>query len=172
MSRPIEVEIVSALDAKRNEVWRSVSTMKGVNFELHPFVHMTNPAEHHSLPTAPVPGQTIFRSWLLMFGVVPFDRHSLAFEHVEEGYRFVESSSSWLQRRWRHERILVDLPDGHCSVTDRLVIEPRLALARPLVAAVVSKLFQHRHRRLAKRFGVTQNVRSEQHPASEASGGA
>ena len=156
--------MVSTLSATRDEVWRSVSTMKGVNFELHPYVHMTSPPEHQSLPHALIPGDVVFRSWLLMFGLVPFDRHSLALELVDEGHRFVENSSSWLQRRWQHERVLADVPPAHCSVTDRLTIEPRLALAKPLVGVIVRKLFKHRHRRLAERFGATQAMRSEQPP--------
>ncbi len=164
MSSPIEIEVVSTLSATRDEVWRSVSTMKGVNFELHPYVHMTSPPENQSLPHAPIPGRVVFKSWFLMFGLIPFDRHSLALELVDEGHRFVESSSSWLQRRWQHERTLVDVPPANCSVIDRLVIEPRIGPAKPLVVVIVRKLFKHRHRRLAKRFGTTGVTRSEQRP--------
>lgn len=161
MSRLLDIEITSTLSAPREEVWRSVSTMKGVNFELRPFVHMTSPAEHQVLPSTPEPGQVVFKSWLLLFGVMPFDRHSLAFDEVDEvdeGYCFSEVSTSWLQREWRHERVVGDGPGTGCSVTDRLVISPRVALAKPIVVAIVSKLFEHRHRRLAARFGTEPNV--------------
>ncbi len=152
---PIEFEFTSSLDADVHEVWGVVSTMKGVNFELHPFVHMTSGREHRTLPADVEPGQVIFKSWLLLFHVLPFDRHSLALDHVEHSRGFVEESSSWLQRRWRHERRLT--PDqGHgCLIADRLVIEPRLRLGRPLVSFVINQLFHHRHRRLERHFGVT-----------------
>ena len=65
----------------------------------------------------------------------------------------LEESSSWLQRRWRHERTLTSTESGGCTIEDRLVIEPRLRLFRPVVSAVVEQLFAHRHRRLVKRFG-------------------
>lgn len=124
MSPPIEFEVVSTLAADYDDVWRVVSTMTGVNSELHPFVHMTSLREHQVLPTVVTPGHVVFRSWLLLFGVVPFDRHALALERVDNGRGFVEESQSWLQRRWRHERTLTNVPGGVCVVSDRLMIEP------------------------------------------------
>ncbi len=126
--------------------------MTGVNYELHPFIRMTSPQEHDTLPTE-VDGNVIFKSWLLLFGVVPLDRHALALASVHVGVGFVEESSSWLQPRWRHERTLTATEPGGCTIEDRLVIEPRLRLFRPVVSAVVKQLFAHRHRRLVERFG-------------------
>lgn len=143
---------MSSVDATQDTVWNSISTMTGVNYELHPFVRMTNPPAQDALPTE-VDGSVVFKSWLLLFGLMPFDRHALALVHVHEGVGFVEESSSWLQRRWRHERTLTTTEEGGCTIEDRLVIEPRLRLFRPVVSAVVGQLFSHRHRRLVKRFG-------------------
>ena len=70
------------------------------------------------------------------------------------GVGFVEQSTSWLQRRWRHERTLVDRPHGGTEVVDHLTIEPRIALARPVTAWTVGRIFDHRHRRLVRRFGA------------------
>lgn len=126
--------------------------MTGVNYELHPFIRMISPQGHDMLPTE-VDGSVIFKSWLLLFGVVPLDRHALALTHVDEGVGFVEESTSWLQRRWRHERTLTAIEPGGCTIEDRLLVEPRLRLFRPVVSAVVKQLFTHRHRRLVKRFG-------------------
>ncbi len=133
-------------------MWNSISTMTGVNDELHPFIRMTSPRTQHTLPTE-VDGSVIFESWLLLFGVVPLDRHALALASVHEGVGFVEESSSWLQRRWRHERTLTATEPGGCTIEDRVVIEPRLGSFRPVMSSLVEKLFAHRHRRLAKRFG-------------------
>ncbi len=131
-----------------------VSTMEGVNAELRPFVRMTFPAEAGQLSDAAiVPGQVLFQSWLLAGSVVPMDRHSLALERVIDGEGFDEESTSLLQRRWRHERRLLDTSDGGCRVQDHLVIVPRLKLARPLVAWTVRRLFDRRHRVLRRRFG-------------------
>lgn len=161
MPRDVEFEISTALDAGCEEVWRVVSTMDGVNAELHPFVHMTTHEHHQDLPEVVVPGRVIFRSWLLLFGVVPFDRHALALTEVNEGRGFVEESSSWQQRRWRHERRLAPDAAGGCVVTDHLVVEPRLTIARGIVGAFVRRLFAHRHRRLRKRFGVPVRTGSD-----------
>lgn len=149
----VELEISSTVATSRAEVWSIVSTMSGVNDELGPWIRMTHPSDRSSLSTlGSVDGRVLVRSWVLVLGVLPIDRYALALERVDNGHGFVEESSSWLQRRWHHQRVLVDEPGG-CRVTDRLVVEPRLALTRPLVAAIVRLLFRHRHRRLGRRFG-------------------
>jgi hypothetical protein len=150
----IELHLSSTLATSAAEVWRVVSTMAGVNDELWPFVRMTFPESIVSLDAELiVPGAVVFRSWLLAGGVIPFDRHALALVSVQAGSGFVEQSSSWLQRSWRHERMVTPHGSG-CVVTDRLMIVPRVGLTRPLAAPVVRNLFEHRHRRLARRFGT------------------
>lgn len=150
-----QVELASTLAAPRAEVWAVVSSMRGVNDELMPWLRMTYPRRASRLTAAAVvPGVVLFRSWLLAFGVVPFDLHTLVLVQVHDGEGFVEESSSWLERRWRHERWLTDAPSGRCVLTDRLLVEPRLPLARPIGAAIVRQLFAHRHRRLRARFGA------------------
>ncbi|MEP1124476.1 MAG: hypothetical protein ABJH68_11360 [Ilumatobacter sp.] len=114
---------------------------------------MTTHPQFTALPSVVVPGEVVFRSGLLLFGVVPFDRHALALVDVDDGRGFVEESSSWLQRRWRHERRLTRGEAGRCVVTDHLAIEPRLTIMRGIVGAIARQLFAHRHRRLRKRLG-------------------
>lgn len=150
----IEIERSSSVAASPEAVWAVVSTMAGVNAELRPFVRMTHPADRVGLDDQDVPlGQVVFASWLLAFGVVPFDRHSLALASVDSGRGFVEESTSWLQSRWRHERTLEPAASGGCVVTDRLTVQPRIALLAPLERRVVGALFTHRHRHLRARFG-------------------
>lgn len=154
VSAVFELEISTRVTASRAEVWAAVSTMQGVNAELMPFVRMTYPDRASRLSGADIkPGEILFRSWLLALGVVPFDLHTLVLAEVIDGEGFVEESSSWMQRRWRHERrIRGDV--GGCVVTDHLVVEPRVRLAMPVVRAVVGRLFAHRHRRLRVLFGT------------------
>ena len=155
MADPIDLTFSSRVRAGRDEVWAVVSTMAGVNAELMPFVKMTHPRDRTSLEGETiVPGEVVFHSWLMLGGVLPFDRHALALEQVMEGEGFDEESTSWMQRRWRHERRLIDEGDGTCTITDHLVVEPRVALLRPLAKRVVRFLFGHRHRRLVRRFGA------------------
>lgn len=142
----------SRLGADAATVWAQVSTMQGVNAELMPLVRMTVPAAFAgmTLPEAPL-GRPAFDSWLLAFGLVPFDRHRLQLERLHP-MGFDERSSSWLQRVWVHRRRVIAEANG-CRVTDELEIEPRIGLAAPMVRRVVRALFAHRHRRLRRSFG-------------------
>lgn len=152
----IDLTFTTTVAAPRAQVWSRVTTMSGVNDELAPYVRMTHPAHLRSLTDVDVrPGVVLHRCWLLAGGLLPFDRHALALERVVEGEGFDEESTSWLQRRWRHERRLADAPEGCTVVSDRLVVVPRLALAEPLTRWVVGVVFRHRHRRLVARFGRT-----------------
>jgi ligand-binding SRPBCC domain-containing protein len=155
---PIKLSFRSDLAAPRPEVWSVVSTMRGVNAELGPWVRMTHPRDADRLDAASVPatGDVLFRSWLLAFGVLPFDRHSLAIVSVDAGSGFVEESRSWLQQRWRHERRLTDRTGSGCTVVDELVIQPRIGLVTPITRRTVRAIFEHRHRRLRKRFGAIE----------------
>ncbi len=152
----IELTFSTTVAASRPEVWARVATMDGVNDELMPLVRMTHPAHLQSLADVDVqPGAVLHRCWLLAGGFVPVDRHALALERVMDGEGFDEESTSWLQRRWCHERRLADAPGGGTMVSDRLVVVPRMALAAPLTRWVVGVVFRHRHRRLLARFGGT-----------------
>jgi ligand-binding SRPBCC domain-containing protein len=150
---PFVVERSSVLHADPHEVWTAVSTMEGVNRELAPWVRMTVPgaATGMRLEDAPL-GRPVFTSWLLLLGVIPFDRHRLVLEEVEPGRRFLERSSSWIQRIWQHERIVESHPEG-CRVTDRITVQPRLPLVGVLARPLVDGLFRHRHRVLRRRYG-------------------
>jgi len=126
--------------------------MDGVNAELMPLVRMTVPkgAAGARLEDAPL-GELAFHSWLLLGGVLPFDRHALRLLEVERG-RFLEASTSWLQLEWRHERTLEDVPGG-CRITDVVRFVPRLPLVGGLTRLLVNLVFAHRHRRLRRRHG-------------------
>jgi ligand-binding SRPBCC domain-containing protein len=149
-----DLEFSSRLRAAPDAVWRAVSTMRGVNEELRPWMRMTFPAEAaaRDLATAPT-GQVLFKSWLLLFGFLPMDLHSLSLTRVEPGKGFLEESTSWTNAYWRHERSLEATGEGGCVVIDRLRLRPRLRFAGPLIAWFVRTLFTNRHRRLRAKFG-------------------
>lgn len=127
--------------------------MRGVNAELMPLIRMSYPAEAgaRSLESAPT-GELLFHSYLLLFGVLPFDRHALTLQQILPGEGFIEDSTSLLQARWRHERHVVPGKTG-CVLTDELLVSPRISLVTPLVRPLVRLIFDHRHRRLHRRFG-------------------
>ena len=151
----MRLRFASQLRAPAAEVWSAISTMAGVNAELMPLVRMTCPREAaaRSLESAPL-GEVAFHSYLLLFGVLPFDRHALTLLEILPGEGFIEDSTSLLQRRWRHERRIAPSPTGGgCILTDELLFLPRVAALAPLVRPIVRSIFDHRHRRLHRRFG-------------------
>lgn len=145
-------EVASVVAASPETVWARVSTMAGVNAELMPLVRMTYPAHFARLDPALVPlGRRAFRSWLLLFGVLPVDYDDLCLVRVDPGRGFLESSTMLSQRRWVHERTLEPVPGG-CLVTDRVRFEPRVRLAGPVFRPIFRLAFRWRHYRLRRAF--------------------
>ena len=148
----VTFEVTSVVPASADEVWARVTTFEGVNDELMPIVGMTCPPELRRIDPETVPiGRPWFRSWILLFGVLPFDWDHLRLVSVEPGRGFHEDSTMLSQRRWVHERRLDPVPGG-CRVTDRISFEPRLGFLGALLRPVFEAIFRHRHRRLARYF--------------------
>lgn len=144
----------SCLAADSATVWRAVACMRGVNDELRPLVRMTDPSRGDRLEAAKLEHLDGLRSWLLLFGVVPIDRHRFGFDGVVDGESFAERSESVVNRSWQHRRSVThgDQP-GTSVVRDDLVVEPRLGFLAPLSRVSADAVFRHRHRRLRRRFG-------------------
>jgi ligand-binding SRPBCC domain-containing protein len=147
------VEQESTLAASADVVWEHVSTFDGVNDELRPIMRMTAPAHIRGLePEDVVLGERLFRSWVLLFGVLPIDYDDLTLIAIEPGRGFQERSKMLSMRVWEHDRTLE--PNGAgCVVRDRLGFEPRMPGMGPLLERIVRALFRHRHRKLRRRFG-------------------
>lgn len=148
MRRRAEITATSELDADAEKIWARITDPAGINDELRPLMRMTVPAGARDFGLDdPEPGR-IGRSWLLLFGFLPFDYDDIAIVRLEPGQSFLERSSMLSMRLWEHERTLAPLEAGRCRVTDRVAWESRLPLPgawfRPLVLAI----FNHRHRRL------------------------
>lgn len=140
-------EITSDISAPMTEVWQKVSTMQGVNDELAPLVRMSAPADLRRLPFTQAPlKQPLFASWVLLFGVLPFDRHQLRLDEVWEG-GFRENSSSLIHRTWRHEHVIIP-HNGSCTLKDTVRFEPRVPLLGYILLPVVRLIFRHRHKQL------------------------
>jgi ligand-binding SRPBCC domain-containing protein len=148
------VEVASRLNAPADAVWERVTTPEGINYELMPLMRMTMPAEVRRLDPETVPiGERICRSWMLLFGFLPFDFDDVTLVRLEPGRGFHERSRMLSQRVWEHERVVEPEGAGACVVRDRLSFEPRLGVPGRLVEPAVRALFRHRHRRLRRRFG-------------------
>jgi len=148
-----EITVASRLDAAPDAVWEWVTTPEGINDEMRPYLRMTIPQglERLDLESVEV-GTSIGRSWILLFGAVPFDYDDLALVRLEPGRGFLERSTMLSQRLWEHERTLEDV-EGGCRVTDRVRWEPRLGLPGAPLRPLIGWFFRHRHRRLRRRFG-------------------
>jgi predicted DCC family thiol-disulfide oxidoreductase YuxK len=145
----------SLVAAAPEEVWARITTPAGVNHELGPLLRMTWPAEVESLDPADVElGTRLFRSWVLLLGVIPVDYDDLTLVRLEPGRGFSERSSMLTQRVWQHERTLEGVGERATRVTDRLAWEPRLGLPGALFAPTFKAVFAWRHRRLRSHFGM------------------
>ena len=148
----ISLQFESRLSAPRERVWDWIVSMDGISGEMWPILRMTTPRGVRRLADVDVkPGTRLFRSYVLLFGVLPIDWSDLTLLELERGRGFVEESPMGSMRRWRHERRIVDCPDDPSAVllVDRLTFEPRWA--RTIVGWFVHRFFEHRHRRLRER---------------------
>jgi len=158
------IERRSMVDAPIAHVWERIVTPDGINDELRPVMTMSLPRGAESLNIDDVPiGTPIGRSWLRLFGVLPFDYDHLVITELQPGQSFREDSTMLSMSQWRHERSLK--PDGSTKtvVHDRLTFRLRAGLrfATPVVAAGIGALFSHRHRRLRRHFnaGIRRTTR-------------
>ncbi len=146
-------EIESDVAAPKDEVWRQATDMRAVNLELHPLLRMTYPKRLQDLNEAVTPLQhQLFRSWVLLFGVLPIDYYDVNIVAFEPESRLLERSTTLNFRLWQHERIIECVPSG-ARIMDRIIASPRVGCLGPLFREFVRYLFILRHKNLLKRFG-------------------
>lgn len=152
--RRAEIALTSELGVDAETLWARITDPAGINDELRPLMRMTVPAGAQDFGLDdPEPGR-IGRSWLLLFGFLPFDYDDLTIVRLEPGRGFLERSSMLSMRLWEHERTLTPIDDHRCRITDRVAWEPRLPLPGALFRPLVLALFNHRHRRLRRLSGA------------------
>jgi ligand-binding SRPBCC domain-containing protein len=152
--RNYKFEIESTVEASPDKVWRHATNMRTVNLELRPLLRMTYPRRYESLEVSSITlQQPLFRSWVLLFGVLPIDTYDITFVEFEPGHRFLERSPTLSQRRWQHERAIETSGVG-ARVTDRIEIRPRATWLLPLYSWLVRLVFRNRHRNLRRLFGA------------------
>ena len=155
---PQTVVQASTLPAAAEAVWARAVTPEGINDELRPLLRMTMPPSLRGMSIAEAPlGERLGRSWILLFGLLPVDYDDLGLAERGPGFRFLERSTMLSMSSWEHERTVRPAGEG-CEVTDRLAFQLRRPLAvvpgsARLAAAIVARLFAHRHRRLASILG-------------------
>lgn len=151
----VEVEQVTRMAAPATAVWERAITPEGINHELGPWLRMTMPAGLRDATIDDVRvGEPLGRSWILLGGVLPVDYDDLCLAELEPGRRFLERSTMLSMGLWQHERVVEPAGAAACEVTDRVAFELRRPLAwvpgsDRLARWLVSRVFAHRHRRLA-----------------------
>ncbi|EFV15029.1 hypothetical protein [Segniliparus rugosus] len=144
----------SVVDAPTDKVWALVTTQEGINHEMGPYLKMTMPKAFRGKSIADVaPGTHIGKSFLLLFGAVPFGFDDITVAQIEPGRMFREESAMTGMRTWVHHRTLE--PDGAKTiVTDAVTLAPHLPIPglHKLLAKILSAFFAHRHRRLQGYF--------------------
>jgi ligand-binding SRPBCC domain-containing protein len=142
----------SSIQADPEVVWKWITSARGINDELWPFLRMTAPRSlrEHGLAEVEV-GERICRSWVLLFGVLPVDYDDITLARLEPPRSFLEQSTMLSQRAWEHERV-VEAASGGSTVTDRIRYEPRLPMPDFVLRRLYTLIFRHRHRRLRRRF--------------------
>ena len=152
MPEPIALRFASTLPAPREAVWQWITSWAGIRRETMPFFAMTAPRGMRSIAQVQVvPGQRLFRSYLLFGGLLPLDILDLTVIDIRPGHGFTERSPMLSMKRWQHQREILDAPGGGVELVDTLSFEPRLA--RGLTRWFVTRLFQHRHAVLRRAFG-------------------
>ncbi len=135
-----------------SQIVKNQLNFSGVNYELHPIVHMTSPTKwkSKSLIEAPV-NEKLFSSVILLFGFIPIDVHHLCFKQIFEN-GFKETSSSVLMKHWNHYRRIEKFDQG-CVLTDEISFSTRLPFLEVLIKPIYLFVFGHRHERLKRKFG-------------------
>lgn len=153
MDGATELSFSTRVAASPALVWDHAVSIRGVNRELFPLARMTHPSGLDRLdPARVVPGERLFRSWILALGFLPVDYDDLTLVEIEPGRRFLERSVLLSQREWVHERVIE--ADGSGSVvTDRVRFVPRIGWLAPLHRVVFGLAFRLRHRNLARILG-------------------
>ena len=149
--RNVQLTFKSKLAVPAEQSWQWAISVDGISTELRPLLKMTVPHHVKSLLGLEVRlGQRLFRSWLLLFGVIPIDRSDLTLVELDPGRRFIEQSPMLSMRLWRHERIVRAVVGGS-TITDRLEFQPRFN--KRLTRWFIKKLFTHRHAVLRRSLG-------------------
>lgn len=145
-------QVSSNLEVGPKEV-AELLTMKGVNTELSPLIRMTAPLKwsHQAIFEWPT-GRILFSSWILLFGIIPIDRHTFFFQSIDSQRGFVEKSSSLTNKLWHHCRD-IHLNGSSCQVTDTVEFQCRLPLLTYILAPVYRFVFRNRHKVLRSLHG-------------------
>lgn len=154
MSEVISLRFESNLYEPAERVWEWITSVKGIRAEMWPYFVMTVPKSIRSLNDLQIkPGVRMFRSYVLLFGILPIDYSDMTLLELTAGRGFIEQSPMGSMKLWRHERrIAPSLSEpGAVSLVDQITFQPRLA--NRLVGWFIRRVFIHRHKVLKANLG-------------------
>jgi hypothetical protein len=155
MKKSFSFSISSRHPVELFSVWSHISSMKGVNYELMPYIRMTYPKNRESIAASDTslfkPGETVFLSLILLFGCIPFDLHWLCFDSIEIGTGFHENSVTLLNSMWKHRRLLTQYRN-YVEIRDEVEFSPRLPVMGYILLPIVRFIFGRRHEKLEALF--------------------
>src|SRR5262245_35632326 len=98
---------VSEIACPVDRVWERVTSQEGINDDIGPYLKMTMPRQFRGKSIADVaPGTRIGKSFLLLFGVLPFGFDDITIAKIDPGRMFREESVMTGMRIWVHHRTL------------------------------------------------------------------
>ena len=141
----------STLAATPEQAWAWITSFEQIEKEMAPLLRMSVPKGFENLAADSFqPGVRLFRSWILLGGVLPVDFSDLTLLSMTPGVGFVEQSPMGSMKLWRHERMLHPVASG-CRITDTLTFQPRLG--GRLTVAFIRRFFANRHKMLKRHLG-------------------
>jgi len=144
-----QVTVHSRLPVGPEELWRRVSSVEGINFEMGPWLKFVGPSDLDALAGSGESGTVGLR--LKGPAGFPLGRYRLGLVRLDPGRGFLEQTRMLPFLLWQHERMIEPEGDGSL-ITDRLGWRWKLSLLDPLLRFGVRAFFQHRHRRLRSFF--------------------
>ena len=151
---PRTFHLSSQLAIPADQFWNS-QTLATVNAELHPLYRMTASRDWLQIPIGEWGHhKDLLKSWILFRGLIPVDRHCFGTIDFPEPRKFVETSSSWLNRLWKHERTVLATESG-CEVQDQVCFTSRLPFLESFQKSLYLLAFRRRHANLRNQYART-----------------
>jgi ligand-binding SRPBCC domain-containing protein len=150
---PFSFTMSSHLAGSAERVWTHASDFQELNREFWPLLRMTYPAGKARMTPESFPlGTVAFRSWMLLFGVLPVEYDDITLVELVPGQHFSEVSRMLAIREWRHRRGVTTEGAG-CLLQDDIAFTPRWRLMGPFQVWLFRLVFKKRHRALRRLFG-------------------
>ena len=123
-----------------SDVWKWITSVKGISDEMWPYFKMTAPKHVVSLNDIElILGKPMFRSRIYLFGFLPFGYDDMTLIEFEDGKGFTEEFPMTSMKLWCYQRHITEETDG-IHITDDLTFEPEHAAG--VISRFMKKVFR------------------------------